>query len=259
MAFKERFRYGFTSQRAKRADLMFLQHMLAVLRPGGRVATVMPHGVLFRSRSEQEIRQGILEDDLLEAVIGLPPNLFYGTSIPACILILRAKGSKPPERRNKVLFINADAEYYDGRAQNLLLPEHIEKIVAAYRAFQEIERYARVVEVAELAANDYNLNIRRYADNAPPPEPHDVQAHLLGGVPKGEIWAQHEHFDAVGLPPDVLFDPHAGRRDGYAFFHPTITEQAELKAASRTIPACRRGARSWTPPSPRGGRRRRPN
>ena len=243
MDFKERFRYGFTSQRAKRADLMFLQHMLAVLRPGGRVATVMPHGVLFRSRSEQEIRRGILEDDLLEAVIGLPPNLFYGTGIPACILILRAKVSqgtsgKPPERRDKVLFINADAEYYDGRAQNLLLPEHIEKIVSTYRAFRDVERYARVVPVEELAANDYNLNIRRYADNAPPPEPHDVQAHLRGGVPTAEIATAQPLFEAVGLDTAALFDERPTTTD-YVYFAPEITEQADLKARVEDDPGVR--------------------
>lgn len=131
MKFPERFRYGWCPESGKKADLMFAQHMLAVLRPKGMVATVMPHGVLFRGGAERDIRKGLLQDDLLEAVVGLAPNLFYGTGIPACVLILRAKGSKPAERRGKVLFINADAEYQEGRAQNYLLPEHIEKIANA--------------------------------------------------------------------------------------------------------------------------------
>ena len=165
---------------------MFLQHMLAVLKPDGIVATVMPHGVLFRGGEEGKIRQRIIEDDLLDAVIGLGPNLFYGTGIPAAILILRAKGSKPPERRGKVLFINADREYTEGRAQNYLRPQHEQKIVATYRDFADVDGFAKVVTVAELAENDFNCNIRRYADNAPPPEPHDVRAHLHGGVPIAE-------------------------------------------------------------------------
>ncbi|RLJ00859.1 MAG: SAM-dependent DNA methyltransferase, partial [Candidatus Aenigmatarchaeota archaeon] len=107
MPFPERFRHGFCPERGKKADLMFLQHMLAVLRPGGMMATVMPHGVLFRGGAERDIRASILEQDLLEAVVGLPPNLFYGTGIPACILVLRAPNGKPPERRGEVLFINA--------------------------------------------------------------------------------------------------------------------------------------------------------
>jgi hypothetical protein len=118
MKFPERFRYGFCPETGKKADLMFLQHMLSVLRTDGMLATVMPHGVLFRGSVEKEIRRGIIEDDLLEAVIGLPPNLFYGTGIPACILVCRAKGAKLDERKNRVLFINADAEFHAGRAQN---------------------------------------------------------------------------------------------------------------------------------------------
>jgi hypothetical protein len=97
---------------------------------------------------------------------------------------MRPKGAKPEERRGKVLFINADAEFHAGRAQNYLRPEHIEKIVSTYHAFRDVPGYAAVVPVEEIEANDWNLNIRRYADNAPPPEPHDVRAHLVGGVPK---------------------------------------------------------------------------
>jgi type I restriction enzyme M protein len=121
---------------------MFLQHMLSVLRPEGMMATVMPHGVLFRSGEEKKIRTKIIEADLLEAVIGLPPNLFYGTGIPACIMVCRAKGAKPQERKDKILFINADRECFAGRAQNYLKPEHVEKIVAAFDAFKDIPGYA---------------------------------------------------------------------------------------------------------------------
>ncbi len=161
--FPERFRYGRCPEGGKKADLMFVQHMVAVLRPGGMVATVMPHGVLFRGGAEKEIRKGFIEDDMLEAVIGLPTNLFYGTGIPASVLVLRAKGAKVKARRGQVLFINADAEYHEGRAQNYLLPEHIEKISSTFERFEDIPGYAAVVTHAELAENDWNLNIRRYA------------------------------------------------------------------------------------------------
>ena len=174
----ERFPYGWCPTSGKKADPMFVQHMVSVLRAGGMVCTVMPHGVLFRGGAERDIRAGFIKGDLLEAVIGLAPNLFYGAGIPACILVLRAKGSKPAERRGKVLFINADAEYRAGRAQNDLDPEHIEKVVSAFRRGEDIPGFAAVVTHEDLKANDYNLNIRRYADNAPPPEPHDVRAHL---------------------------------------------------------------------------------
>jgi type I restriction enzyme M protein len=231
MEFKERFRYGFTPEKGKKADLMFLQHMISVLRPDGMLATVMPHGVLFRGREEGKIRQGILEDDLIEAVIGLPQNLFYGTSIPACVLVLRAKGAKPKERRGKVLFINADAEYHAGRAQNYLGPEHVEKIVSTFDAYQDVPNYARVVEMHEIAENEHNLNIRRYVDNSPPPEPHDVKAHLHGGIPKREVEAKKHMFDALGLSLDSVF---VERDEDYLDFVPTINERSQTKAIIET-------------------------
>jgi type I restriction enzyme M protein len=225
--FPERFRYGWCPEGGKKADLMFVQHMISVLRPHGTMATVMPHGVLFRGGAEREIRKGLLDDDLLDAVIGLAPNLFYGTGIPACILVLRAKGAKPPERRGKVLFINADAEFSAGRAQNYLLPEHVEKIVAAYHAFADIPGYAAVVSHDELLTNDVNLNIRRYADNAPLPEPHDVRAHLAGGIPKREVADKADLFAAHGFDPLDVFKE---RDTDYYDFIDKIVSKADLAA-----------------------------
>jgi type I restriction enzyme M protein len=234
--FPERFRYGQVPLGAKKADLMFLQHMLAVTRDGGMVATVLPHGVLFRGGEERTIRAGIVEDDLLEAVIGVAPNLFYGTGIPACILVLRqqvANGAsrvsgKPAERKGKVLFINADREFFEGRAQNYLLPEHIEKIVTTFDEFNAVPGFSAIVDNATLKANDYNLNIRRYADNAPPPEPHDVRAHLVGGVPKAEVDAKAALFKAHGLNPlDLL----VGRDAKYLDFRSELTRRQDLKPA----------------------------
>jgi len=234
----ERFNYGEVPLGAKKADLMFLQHMVAVLADGGQIATVMPHGVLFRGGEERTIRAGMIEDDLLEAVIGVAPNLFYGTGIPACILVLRQRvqngaeriSGKPKERQGKVLFINADREYFEGRAQNILMPEHIEKIVTTFEAFKEEPGFSAIVDTATLKTNGYNLNIRRYADNAPPPEPHDVRAHLLGGVPKAEVAHPDKKalFDAHGLSPMDFFV----ERDGtYYDFKPAFTAKTELKPA----------------------------
>jgi len=224
--FPERFSYGWCPESGKKADLMFVQHMVSVLRPGGMVCTVMPHGVLFRGGAEKEIRAGFIKDDLLEAVIGLAPNLFYGTGIPACILILRAKGAKPDDRKGKVLFINADSEFRAGRAQNYLDPEHIEKIVNAFDTYQEIPGFASIVSHDDLAENDYNLNIRRYADNAPPPEPHDVRAHLVGGVPKAEVEACAGLFAAHGFDPMVLLTE---KDDRYFDFKPELNGSADIK------------------------------
>ncbi|MBN1285629.1 MAG: N-6 DNA methylase [Anaerolineae bacterium] len=228
MQHPERFRYGWAPEGGKKADLMFAQHMLAALRSGGVMATVMPHGVLFRGGAEKDIRAGFIKDDALDAVIGLPPNLFYGTGIPACILVMRYPGDKPAGRKGKALFINADAEYHAGRAQNYLHPEHIEKIAGAYEAFADIPGYAAVVTHEELAANDYNLNIRRYADNAPPPEPHDVRAHLVGGVPRAEIDAKADLFAAHGFDPARVFTE---QEDGYVRFGPHIDARDAIKPA----------------------------
>ncbi len=205
MEHPERFKYGFAPEMGKKADLMFAQHVLSVLMPDGIGATVMPHGVLFRGGKEKEIREGIIKDDRLEAVIGLPANLFYGTGIPACILVLRGGAQRPEERRNKVLFINADREYTAGRAQNYLEPEHTEKIVSAFEEYRDIPGFARVVGISELRENDFNLNIRRYVDNTPPPEPQDVRAHLHGGVPKKEVADKAHLFQAFGVDPSTLF------------------------------------------------------
>jgi type I restriction enzyme M protein len=229
--FPERFRYGWCPEGGKKADLMFVQHMISVLRPNGTVATVMPHGVLFRGGAEREIRKGLLDDDLLDAVIGLAPNLFYGTGIPACILVLRTKGAKPPERRGKVLFINADAEFSAWRAQNYLLPEHVEKIVSAYHAFADIPGYATIVSHDELLANDVNLNIRRYADNAPPPEPHDVRAHLEGGIPKREVTDKADLFAAQGFDPLHAF---MERDADYYDFADSIASKSDLETLVTT-------------------------
>jgi len=230
----ERFPYGQVPLGAKKADLMFLQHMLAVTRDGGMVATVLPHGVLFRGGEEKTIRAGIIEDDLLEAVIGVAPNLFYGTGIPACILVLRQRvqnganrvSGKPAERQGKVLFINADREFFEGRAQNYLMPEHIEKIVTTFDEFRAIDGFSAIVDNATLKANAYNLNIRRYADNAPPPEPHDVRAHLVGGIPKAEVANKASLLSAHGLNPmDLLVERDAK----YFDFAPVLDKRQSIK------------------------------
>jgi len=224
--FPERFRYGYTPEKGKKADLMFVQHMLGVTRPGGMVTTVMPHGVLFRGGDEGRIRTGFLNDDLIEAVIGLGPQLFYGTGIPACILVLRSLGSKPADRKGKVLFINADRDYREGRAQNYLEPEHIEKIVSAYRTFADVPGFARVVARAELAENDDNLNIRRYVDTTPEPEPQDVRAHLHGGIPIREVEAKADLFAAHGIKPAHLFIP---KDENYLQYADVVTDRRDLR------------------------------
>ncbi len=143
-----------------KGDYAFITHMIESAREGsGRVGVVVPHGVLFRGAAEGKIRQKFIEENLLEAVIGLPANLFFGTGIPAAILIFN-KG----KTHGDVLFIDASRDYKDAKNQNVLTDEHVDKIVATYRAFETVEKYAYRATAQELADNDFNLNIPRYVD-----------------------------------------------------------------------------------------------
>ena len=165
-----RFRFG-TPPKTK-GDLAFVQHMVAVLNASGRLGVVMPHGVLFRGAAEEEIRKGLLQEDVFEAVIGLPPNLFYGTGIPASVLLLNR--NKPTARRGKVLFIDASREFEEGSNQNRLRNEDIEHIVSTFDTYADVDRYARVVPLYEIEQNDWNLNISRYVDTAEEEERIDI-------------------------------------------------------------------------------------
>lgn len=169
-----RFRYGLPPK--TKGDYAFLQHMVATINNNGMVGVVMPHGVLFRGASEGKIRKNLLEEDFFEAIIGLPTNLFYGTGIPAAVLILNR--NKPKEHKNKVLFINA-AEYYEaGKNQNKLRDEDIQRIVKTFNEYKDTERFSRVVHLDEIKSNDYNLNISRYVDITEPEPQIDVKETL---------------------------------------------------------------------------------
>jgi type I restriction enzyme M protein len=212
-----RMRWGWAPESGKKADLMFVQHMVSVLEQRGVAATVMPHGVLFRGGKERAIRERLLADDCVEAVIGLGPNLFYGTGIPACVLVLRQPHRKLGKREKRVLFINADRDYTTGRNQNELGPEHVEKIVTVFKDWREIPGYSRAVKVEDLLAADANLNIRRWVDNSPAAETQDVRAHLYGGVPVAEVAEKGELFDAYGVDASALFTGREGDPEYYDF------------------------------------------
>jgi len=169
-----RFQYGVPPRGY--ADLAFLQHMISVLNQNGKLGIVLPHGVLFRGGSEGKIREGILKDDILEAVVGLPSKLFYNTGIPASIIIVNK--SKPAHLKNKVIFIDASHNFKEGKNQNSLEDEHVKKVVDAYDAGQEIEKFMRIVDMKEIKANDYNLNIARYIDTSEEEELVDLSATL---------------------------------------------------------------------------------
>lgn len=165
-----RFRYGIPPK--TKGDFAFVEHMIASLNQDGKMGVVVPHGVLFRSGAEGRIRENILKEDLIEAVIGLPSKLFYGTGIPAAILVINK--NKPAERKGSVVFIDGSQEYQEGKNQNTLRNQDIEKIVSAYKDYKNVEKYCLVVPLSEIAKNDYNLNISRYVDTAPEEKPIDV-------------------------------------------------------------------------------------
>ena len=167
-------RYGAIPPRT-RGDLAFLLHMLGVTNSGGMVGVVMPHGVLFRGGAEGKIRRGIVEADLFEAIVGLAPNLFSGASIPVAICVLNK--AKPAGRRGKVLFVDAAQEggFRQGKARNYIDAGHIARIVEVYQSFTDVERFAHVADMQEIASNDFNLNISRYVDTTEPVEVMSVE------------------------------------------------------------------------------------
>jgi type I restriction enzyme M protein len=144
-------------------DYAWVQHMIcSMAKPDGRMAVVLPHGALFRMNTEGNIRKRILEEDLLEGVIGLAPNLFYGTGLSACIMIFRAK--KPTEKKKKIIFIDASNLYQKGRDQNSILEEHIEEIYKLYRDYKDVKGSVKIAPVGDITENDYNLNIPLYVE-----------------------------------------------------------------------------------------------
>jgi len=215
MKFKERFNFWMPTK--DKADFMFVQHMVASLNNAGRMAVVMPHGVLYRGGEEKKFREWLVSRGYLEAVIGLPPALFYGTGIGACVLVINKAGA---HERDHVLFINADREYKEGKNQNKLRPEDIEKITYTFRHKKETPKYSKLVakskaidEHNNLENEDFNFNIRRFVDNTPPPEPQDVHAHLHGGIPESEVKDWADYFNCYAGLEAKLFEPAPSQKE----------------------------------------------
>ncbi len=165
-----RFRRGIPPK--TKGDYAFILHMIETLKPDtGRMGVVVPHGVLFRGSSEGQIRQKLIEENLLDAVIGLPEKLFYGTGIPAAILLFRKD-----KHDTNVLFIDASRECKAGKNQNLLTAENIRKVLETYQTGKSVEKYAYLASLAEIRENDYNLNIPRYVDTFEEEETIDLMA-----------------------------------------------------------------------------------
>ncbi|MGR3174964.1 MAG: N-6 DNA methylase [Candidatus Scalindua sp.] len=226
--FRDRYKYWMPKK--KKADFMFVQHMISVLKNNGRMAVVMPHGVLFRGSEEKSMRKWMVERErcILEAVIGLPPALFYGTPIPASILIINKEGAA---NRKHVIFINADREYKDEKNQNKLRPEDISKISYVYHKKAEVDGYSKNVTLEELEKEDFNFNIRRYVDNSPPPEPQDVHSHLHGGIPAKEIDSLEPYFTNYAGIKEKLFKP---LKKSYFCYTKEINNKEDIKTVTDT-------------------------
>jgi type I restriction enzyme M protein len=155
---------GYDMPPTSNADYAFILHIIKSLNSNGRAGVIAPHGVLFRGGSEGRIRELIIKNDLIDAIIAMPSKLFYTVGIPVCIVIFSKH--KPAHKKNKILFINAENEYQENKKQNILRKQNIEKIVKAYDDYQDVEKFARVIDAKEIEENEFNLNVRRYIDNA---------------------------------------------------------------------------------------------
>ena len=241
-----RFEYG--EPPAKNGDFAFLLHLIASVNSTGKGAIIMPHGVLFRGNREADIRRNLVKRGLIKGVIGLPANLFYGTGIPACIVVIDKENAVG---RQGIFMIDASKGYRKDDAKNRLRERDIHQIVDIFNEQRETPGYARMVPLAEIAseANDYNLNIPRYIDSSEPEDLHDLAAHLHGGIPNRDINALGAYWTVFPGLRELLFSPNG--RDGYSDarvdadeVRGMVLEHGEFKAygdrVRRVFDGCRR-------------------
>ena len=197
-----RFEYGIPP--AKNGDYAFLLHFIASLKSTGKGAIILPHGVLFRGNKEADIRRNLIERGYIKGIIGLPANLFYGTGIPACIIVIDKESAA---HRTGIFMIDASKGYLKDGNKNRLRAQDIHKIVSVFNKQTEIDGYSRIVPTSEIVnpANDYNLNIPRYIDNSEPEDLHDLDAHLNGGIPNTDIDALDDYWEVFPTLRQELF------------------------------------------------------
>ena len=202
---------GFGTPPDNCGDYAFLLHMLKSMDPvSGRGAIILPHGVLFRGGQEELIRKNLLKSGYIEGIIGLPANLFYGTGIPACIIVLDKKESKD---RNSIFMINANKYFIKDGNKNKLREEDIKKITDIYLNRIEIDGYSKNISIKDIEKEEYNLNIPRYIDNSVDDDIQDINAHLLGGIPKADIDKLDKYWNIAPKLKNRLFNNN--EKDGY--------------------------------------------
>ncbi len=231
----ERFKYGVPP--AKNGDYAFLLHILASLNGGGKGAVILPHGVLFRGNAEAEIRKQIVRRGYIKGIIGLPPNLFYGTGIPACIIVLDKDRAAS---RKGIFMIDASKAFMKDGNKNRLREQDIHKMVDAFTRLAEIPKYSRMVPLAEIEGHEYNLNIPRYIDSTEPEDLQDIDAHLRGGIPNRDVDALARYWEVFPGVRAALFE--AGKRPGYselrvgtAEVKPAIFGHAEFESFRQSV------------------------
>ncbi|MCB2173749.1 type I restriction-modification system subunit M [bacterium] len=219
----DRFDYGIPP--AKNGDYAFLLHLLKSLKSKGKGAIILPHGVLFRGNKEADIRRKLIQHGLIKGIIGLPGNLFYGTGIPACILVIDKEHANA---RTGIFMIDASKGFMKDGAKNRLRSQDLHKVVDVFNHQRELPRYSRMVPISEIASetNDYNLNLPRYIDSTEPEDLHDLDAHLNGGIPERDVDELEAYWSVFPPLRDELFQTNG--RPGYC--EPKLASQ-EVKAA----------------------------
>ena len=205
----DRFSDGIPPQ--KNGDYAFLLHIIRSLKSTGKGAIILPHGVLFRGNTEAAIREKIIRRGYIKGIIGLPANLFYGTGIPACIIVIDKENAAS---RTGLFMIDASKGFMKDGNKNRLRHQDLHKIVDVFNRQLELPKYSRMVSVAEIEENDYNLNIPRYIDSTEAEDIHDIAAHLLGGIPDRDIAGLDNYWQVFPSLKAHLFE--AGLRPGYS-------------------------------------------
>jgi type I restriction enzyme M protein len=230
---------GFGIPPRKNGDYAYLLHIIRSIKPDGKGACILPHGVLFRGHAEDTIRRSLVQRGFIKGIIGLPPNLFYGTGIPACIIVIDKEDAAA---RKGIFMIDASKGKRKDGPKNRLREQDIHKIVDTFTRQVEIPRYSRMVPVSEIAdsKNDYNLNLPRYVDSSAPEDLQDIDGHLRGGIPERDIDALDSYWKIIPTVRAELFE--SAGREGYcqvkvstAEVKPTIFDHDEFKEFTESV------------------------
>ncbi|MBO2678714.1 type I restriction-modification system subunit M [Shewanella algae] len=204
----DRFEWGIPPE--KNGDYTFLLHIIKSLKSTGKGAVILPHGVLFRGNAEANIRENLIKQGYIKGIIGLPANLFYGTGIPACIIVIDKENC---HARKGIFMVDASKGYMKDGNKNRLRSQDIHKVVDVFTNQLALPRYSRMVPLSEIAENEYNLNIPRYIDSSEPEDLHDLSAHLKGGIPNADIDALERYWKVFPSIRQTLFEDD---RPGYS-------------------------------------------